>query len=190
MLPLVVKWAPRLSDNFHSIPDTNPLQRGQSKNCPAGCRWIPMGTRFQSSCKPSIYLSICTGTSRFQEGTLAFLTISFSFQRQVHSIVASPRITPLKAGCFQLPLGTSFHSRHKLSISLSICTGISSCKVGTSAFLTISIPFQTQGHSIVASLRIAPLALGVLGYLPVLASILAVSRQYLYWFVMWPVAVK
>ena len=126
----------------------------------SGCCRLPLGTCFYSSCKPSISLSICTGTSSCEVGTPAFLTIFTPFQTQVRSTVASPRIVPLRAGCCQLPLGTSFHSSHKPSISLSINTGISRCKEGTPTFLTISTTLQTPVHSIVASPRTAPLRAG------------------------------
>ena len=100
----------------------------------AGCHRLPLATSFYSSNKPSISLSICTGTRSCKMGTPAFLAISTPFQTRVHSIVASPGIAPPNAGCGRLPLATSFHSSNKPSISLSICTGTSSCKVGTPPF--------------------------------------------------------
>ena len=107
-----------------------------------GCRQIPLGTSFHSRHKPSKSLSICTGTSSCEVGTPAFLTISTTFQTQVNSIVASPRIAPPRIGCRLIPLSTSFHSSHKSSISLSICPGTSSCEMGTPPFL----PFQLHSR--------------------------------------------
>ena len=121
-----------------------------------GCRRLPLGTSFHSSHKPSISLSICTGTSSCEVGNPAFLTISFPLQTQVHTIVASPRNSPPRTGCRRLPQGSSFHSSHKPPISLSICNVTSSSEVGTPAFLKISTLFKTQVHSIVAIPRSAP----------------------------------
>ena len=121
-----------------------------------GCRHIPTGTSFHSSHKPSITSAICTGNSTCEVGTPARLTVSTPFLTQVHSIVACPSIAPPRPGCWQLPTGTSFHSSHKPSISSAICTGTSTCEVGTPARLTVSTPFLTQVHSIVASPGIAP----------------------------------
>ena len=124
------------------------------------CGALPPCTSFHSSHKPLISLSICTGTISCEVGTLAFLPFSTPFQTQVQSIMASPVIAPPRAGSRRLPLDTSFHSSHKSSISLSICTGSSSCKMGIPTFLTISTPFQTQVHPIVASPGIAPTRTG------------------------------
>ena len=121
-----------------------------------GCWQVPTGTSFHSSHKPSISSAICTGTSTCEVGTPARLTLSIPFLTQVHSIVASPGIAPHRPGCRQLPTGTSFHSSHKPSITSAICTGTSTCEVGTPARLTVSTPFLTQVHSIVASPGIAP----------------------------------
>ena len=96
-----------------------------------GCRKLPPGTIFHSRQKPSITSSNCRSTSTCKVGIPAFLAISSRFQTQVHSIVASQEISPLSPGCRRLPLGTSFHSSHKPSISLSICTSTSTCEVGT-----------------------------------------------------------
>ena len=105
-------------------------------------------------------------------------------------MVASPGIAQPRTGCCRLPLGTSFHSSHKLSISIPICTGTSSCEVGTPAFLTHSTPIKTQVHSIVAIPGIARLGLDVIGYLWLVAFILAIIRQYLYRFVLTPQVAK
>ena len=194
LAPEVAKWAPtRPSDLFtpfqtqvHSIvgiPDfltiSTPFQTKVHSIVTSpgiawprvGCLRPPLGTSFHSSHKSSISQSICMGTPRLSD-------LFTPFQTHVHSIVAFIGFSSPKAGCHRLPLGTSFHSSHKPSISLSICTGTSSCKVGTTDFMTFSTPFQTELHYIVPRPRIPRLSLGVVGYFLLLAFILAVSRQY------------
>ena len=133
LAPVVAKWAfpsfLTISTQFQTQVHSTVASLGIAPPR-AGCRRLPLGTSFHSSHKLSIFLSICTGNRSCEMGTPAFLTVSTPFQTQVHFIVASPGIAPPRAGCRRLPLGTSFHFSHKLSISLSICTGTSGCEVG------------------------------------------------------------
>ena len=125
-----------------------------------GCWQVPLGTSFHSNYKPSITSSICRSTRTCNVGTQAFLAISSRFQTQVHSTVASSEIYPLRPGFQQVPLGTSFHSSHKPSITSSICRKTNTCEVAFHPFLTISSRFQTEVNSIVTSTEIYPLSPG------------------------------
>ena len=102
--PAFLAISSRFQTQVHSIvgsPEIYPLS--------LWCRQVPLDTSFHSSHKLSTTFSICRSTSTCDVGILTFLAISSRFQKQVHSIVASPEILALSPRCRQVLLDTNFH---------------------------------------------------------------------------------